>query len=112
MLSYCLRHGLHPQGHCRACKAEREQHRSRQPHKRAHHTAAHRILKAQALERDSACVDCGTLSDLTLDYLTPLQDGGEQVLANVAVRCRSCNASKGRRRVSSDTPRTHAPLLL
>jgi 5-methylcytosine-specific restriction endonuclease McrA len=72
--------------------------RNAQPHKRAHRTALHRRLRAYVLLRDGfACVDCGSTEDLTLDYITPLQRGGEQVSSNAITRCRSCNSAKGAR---------------
>jgi 5-methylcytosine-specific restriction endonuclease McrA len=57
------------------------------------------------LRRDGyRCVDCNATSDLTLDYLVPLQDGGQMTLDNAQTRCRSCNASHGRRRFFESAP--------
>lgn len=71
--------------------------RNAQPHRKAHRTSKHRSLRARVFRRDGyRCVDCGSGEDLTLDYLTPLQDGGRQVESNAVTRCRSHNASRGR----------------
>lgn len=47
------------------------------------------------------CSNCGTTTDLTVDHITPLADGGDPYdLDNLDVLCRSCNSAKGR----GDTP--------
>jgi 5-methylcytosine-specific restriction endonuclease McrA len=85
--------------------AKRERERNAQPHRRAHRTARHRKLRAYVFLRDGfACVDCGATTDLTLDYIVPLQHGGEQCEANAVTRCRTHNSAKGTRRFFS-TPR-------
>jgi 5-methylcytosine-specific restriction endonuclease McrA len=91
--------GLHPgRGRCPACEREHQRARNAQPHRRAHRTARHRQLRAYVFLRDGhRCVDCGSAHDLTLDYITPLQRGGEQVSSNAVTRCRSCNSAKGAR---------------
>ena len=90
---------LHPgRGRCPACERGYQAERNAQPHRRAHRTARHRQLRAHVLARDGfACVDCGARTDLTLDYVKPLQLGGEQSTTNAITRCRSCNAKKGAR---------------
>ena len=81
----------------RARCANCERTRNQQPHRQAHHSNRHYQLRRLTLIRDGfKCVDCGTSEDLTLDYITPLQDGGTQTLPNAATRCRTCNARKGR----------------
>ncbi len=49
---------------------------------------------------DYACVDCGRREpDITLtrDHIMPTSKGGLNLAANIAPRCRSCNARKGDR---------------
>ena len=85
-------------GRCSACEREYQAERNAQPHRRAHRTARHRRLRAYVFLRDGfACVVCGATEDLTLDYLVPLQHGGEQVSTNAVTRCRSDNSAKGAR---------------
>lgn len=85
-------------GRCPTCERHHNAERNAQPHRRAHRTARHRRLRAYVFHRDNhRCVDCGTGEDLTLDYLTPLQHGGEQVESNATTRCRACNARRGAR---------------
>jgi 5-methylcytosine-specific restriction endonuclease McrA len=94
----CVRHGLQPGSRCERCYAESEQRRRPRPAHKAHHTARHARLRRQVFARDGhVCVDCGSGEDLTLDYLVPLDAGGEQVEWNAETRCRSCNARAGRR---------------
>jgi 5-methylcytosine-specific restriction endonuclease McrA len=96
--SICARHGIHQQGPCPTCTNNREQARRNRPGHRAHHTTRHHQLRTATFNRDGhTCVDCGTTDDLTLDYLTSLEDGGTMSLDNTETRCRSCNSSAGRR---------------
>jgi 5-methylcytosine-specific restriction endonuclease McrA len=93
--------GLARNGRCPDCfarkEAERDRVRASQPQRRAHQTAAHKRLRARVFRRDGGCVDCGATEDLTLDYIVPLQDGGEMSEDNAVTRCRSHNSSAGRR---------------
>lgn len=68
-----------------------------QPSQVAHRTHTHQELRRRSFTRDRhRCVDCGTSTDLTLDYLVSLKDGGRMVLSNTVTRCRSHNSSRGR----------------
>ena len=40
------------------------------------------------------CSRCGSKKDLTADHILSLADGGQNVLSNIMVLCRSCNSSK------------------
>lgn len=89
-------------GLCPNCHAVKEQardiRRRAQPQRRAHQLAVHKRLRARVFRRDNhSCVYCGATTDLTLDYLLPLQDGGEQTEDNAVTACRSCNSKHGRR---------------
>jgi len=49
---------------------------------------------------DDACLDCGRREPeitLTRDHIMPTSQGGPNIAANIAPRCRSCNARKGDR---------------
>jgi len=84
---------------CLECLRSHTQQRNAQPHRRAHRTQAHARLRELVLRRDGyRCVECGATSDLTLDYIVPLQDGGTMTPDNAQTRCRPCNAHHGRRR--------------
>jgi hypothetical protein len=48
---------------------------------------------------DRRCLYCGRAADLTLDHLMPKAFHGPQDEKNAAWVCRSCNASKGARRL-------------
>jgi 5-methylcytosine-specific restriction endonuclease McrA len=45
--------------------------------------------------REPACVDCG--EGRGVDHVIPFIRGGSNTSGNLANRCRSCNARKGRR---------------
>ena len=40
------------------------------------------------------CSRCGSQRDLTADHILSLADGGQNILENIMVLCRSCNSSK------------------
>ena len=96
--------GKHPDCHL---AAERVRNKARvRTHEgaRLHQTAEHRELRKRVLERDRyTCWHCGKHPlvgfDATLDYIVPLQDGGQMHPANAVSSCRSCNAKAGRRTV-------------
>jgi hypothetical protein len=46
---------------------------------------------------ESRCVQCGSVSDLTIDHRIAVVNGGMDDDANLQVMCRSCNCSKGAR---------------
>jgi 5-methylcytosine-specific restriction endonuclease McrA len=99
-------------GRCRDC----ERKRNAQPHRVAHRSGWHRRLRAYVFLRDNyRCVDCGATTDLTLDYITPLSRGGQQLERNAVTRCRSCNSGKGantkRRPIAQARPRFSRQLL-
>ena len=50
-------------------------------------------------EADRRCLYCGRAADLTLDHLFPRARNGPEDEKNAAWVCRSCNASKGARRL-------------
>jgi hypothetical protein len=55
-------------------------------------------VRRAVFERDgSACLECGTTDDLTLDHIHPWSKGGPDTFENLRVLCRSCNSSKGAR---------------
>jgi len=45
------------------------------------------------------CAYCGSTDDLTLDHIVPLSQGGSHSFDNLCVACRSCNASKGAKKL-------------
>ena len=52
-------------------------------------------LSANAIAQHPYCSNCRSTQDLTADHIVPKARGGRNVLSNVQVLCRSCNASKG-----------------
>ena len=40
------------------------------------------------------CSRCGSSRDLTADHILSLADGGQNILENIMILCRSCNSSK------------------
>jgi len=52
-------------------------------------------LSANAIAQHPYCSNCGSTEDLTADHIVPKARRGRNVLSNVQVLCRSCNASKG-----------------
>ena len=51
------------------------------------------------LENPNVCIYCGSVTDLTTEHLLPKSCGGEDVVDNVIRACKSCNSSKGGKRL-------------
>ncbi len=51
-------------------------------------------LRRYIMERDSNCLKCGSVSDLTIDHIKPVSCGGENTHDNLQVLCRLCNSKK------------------
>jgi 5-methylcytosine-specific restriction endonuclease McrA len=63
-----------------------------------HRTPRSSDVSKLAIEAHPFCVDCGTTEDLVGDHIVPRSQGGQNVLSNYAVRCRSCNTARGNRK--------------
>lgn len=50
-------------------------------------------------EHSDECVYCGAKANLTLEHLLPQKHGGPSVERNLVWVCKSCNSSKGARRL-------------
>ena len=50
-------------------------------------------------ERPDECVYCGAKTELTLEHILPRSHGGPDLPENAVLVCRSCNSSKGHRRL-------------
>lgn len=50
-------------------------------------------------EKPSECIYCGNVIDLTTEHILPRNCGGEDVVENVVRVCKSCNSSKGGKRL-------------
>lgn len=50
-------------------------------------------------ENTSACIYCGEEKDLTVEHILPRCCGGEDIPDNVVMVCKSCNSSKGGKRL-------------
>jgi 5-methylcytosine-specific restriction endonuclease McrA len=50
-------------------------------------------------EKAEECIYCGGKEDLTLDHILPRSRGRPDLPDNAVLFCRSCNSSKGDRRV-------------
>ena len=50
-------------------------------------------------EKAEECIYCGSKKDLTLDHILPRSRGGPESPDNAVWVCRSCNSSKGDRRL-------------
>jgi 5-methylcytosine-specific restriction endonuclease McrA len=51
-------------------------------------------LSRQARTMQPYCSRCGSQRDLTADHILSLAHGGQNILENIMVLCRSCNSSK------------------
>ena len=53
------------------------------------------------LERGTGdtCIYCGEQSQLTVEHILPRSKGGEDIPENVVMVCKSCNSSKGAKRL-------------
>lgn len=51
-------------------------------------------VRAEIL-RDAACVDCGSVENLSVDHIMPVALGGSHRRENLQPMCRSCNSRKG-----------------
>lgn len=50
------------------------------------------------IERDgNKCKICGTIENMTIDHIVPVVKGGQNVISNLQLLCRSCNSRKGAR---------------
>lgn len=50
-------------------------------------------------ERGDVCIYCGKKKDLTLEHILPRSRGGPDIADNAVFVCKSCNSSKGDRRL-------------
>lgn len=51
--------------------------------------------RAQIMQRDNgACRSCGSTTDVCIDHIVPLCQGGSNEVSNLQVLCRPCNSSK------------------
>ena len=67
------------------------------------HTAHWKRLRRAALDRDGwRCVRCGIAGPLEVHHVIPLEEGGTDVLANVASLCRACHMEAHNRKPGPD----------
>ncbi len=53
-------------------------------------------VRRAVYERDSyCCVECGTLTGLSLDHIVPVSSGGDSSAENLRTLCLPCNLKKG-----------------
>jgi len=65
------------------------------------HPALKDFQKEEVYKRDGKkCRNCGATKKLTIDHITPLSLGGDNLPSNLQVLCNSCNASKNNRMMS------------
>lgn len=50
-------------------------------------------------EQQNVCIYCGKKGDLTLEHILPLSRGGPDTADNAVFICRTCNCSKGAKRL-------------
>lgn len=50
-------------------------------------------------EEPSKCIYCGEEKELTVEHILPCSCGGEDIADNVVMVCKSCNSSKGSKRL-------------
>ena len=50
-------------------------------------------------EQENHCIYCGEERDLTIEHILPRSCGGEDIPDNVVMVCKSCNSSKGGKRL-------------
>lgn len=50
-------------------------------------------------ENNENCIYCGEKKDLTIEHILPRSCGGEDIPDNVVMVCKSCNSSKGSKRL-------------
>jgi 5-methylcytosine-specific restriction endonuclease McrA len=51
--------------------------------------------RQRLLERDKACLKCGSESKLTIDHVVPISKGGSNDFSNLQILCEKCNSLKG-----------------
>jgi 5-methylcytosine-specific restriction protein A len=64
----------------------------------AHQAEAQALFDLYASVRardDSKCRHCGATTDLVIDHIVPVCNGGPTEYSNLQVLCRACNSSKG-----------------
>ncbi|MEV5080319.1 HNH endonuclease signature motif containing protein [Streptomyces sp. NPDC056159] len=92
----CPRHrALYPLGtSCPKCNSARpRRHQSKSATARGY-TYQWEKIRAIAIRQQPYCSFCGTDKDLTGDHIHPLKEGGQNVIENVRVLCRSCNTRR------------------
>jgi len=50
-------------------------------------------------EQKDICIYCGQNANLTIEHILPRSCGGEDITDNVVMVCKSCNSSKGSKRL-------------
>lgn len=50
-------------------------------------------------ENQTQCIYCGETKELTIEHILPRHCGGEDIPDNVVMVCKSCNSSKGKKRL-------------
>ena len=50
-------------------------------------------------EQQDVCIYCGQTANLTVEHILPKSCGGEDITDNVVMVCKSCNSSKGGKRL-------------
>jgi len=50
-------------------------------------------------ENAGKCIYCGISGKLTLDHILPISRGGPDIIENTVMVCKSCNSSKGAKRL-------------
>ena len=46
-----------------------------------------------------ACISCGSKEDIEIDHIVSIARGGKNVLSNLQPLCKSCNVSKGTKKI-------------
>jgi len=93
--SPCLYCGVVSRGStCRQCTAVIQSHDINRQIRNKQYDYKWQKLSRYARTIQPYCSRCGSSRDLTADHILSLADGGQNILENIMVLCRSCNSSK------------------
>ena len=73
-----------------------EEHERLRPRREAcTHTANAAIRQAVFARHGHACLACGSIENICIDHVIPVNKGGENNISNYQPLCKSCNSRKG-----------------
>ena len=93
--SPCLYCGILSRGStCKSCVNAIQSRDPKRAERNKRYNSEWQRLSRLARELQPWCSRCGSQKDLTADHILSLSDGGQNIMSNIMILCRSCNSSK------------------